>query len=263
MNPRPELFPCPFCGQVPVLVRPDLTARKGSTARKSWVACVRKPCVIHPRTKAHDTIQEAADDWNTRAPSPDALREALAFIGHQPCEAYNDRTCRDTDACITEYCHPCRAAHALSVPEPATRKETCDCPTECDCQNFDAGLVSEECPIHNHKPRPSLTCPVHGEASNPPAGESENVIKMPKPPLPPPLDIEAAKRDPLIQETLAVISAPTPTEERLREALQVIHTWALQALSSDEVSHEIAPAFEQIADKAQEALAPAEQKEEM
>jgi hypothetical protein len=43
----------------------------------------------------------------------------------------------------------------------------CSCPTECDCQNPEpeagVALVSEECPVHNLTPRPSATCPVHGE----------------------------------------------------------------------------------------------------
>lgn len=41
--------------------------------------------------------------------------------------------------------------------------EHCSCPTECDCEDYGHGLVSEECPEHNHRARPSLTCPLHGE----------------------------------------------------------------------------------------------------
>ena len=46
----------------------------------------------------------------------------------------------------------------------------CTCPTECDCANpepdnpEDVAHCSEECPIHNWKPAPALTCPVHGES---------------------------------------------------------------------------------------------------
>lgn len=45
----------------------------------------------------------------------------------------------------------------------------CSCPISCDCENpepDDPNAVahcSEECPIHNYNPRPSLTCPVHGD----------------------------------------------------------------------------------------------------
>lgn len=42
-------------------------------------------------------------------------------------------------------------------------EENCTCPTECDCENYDAGLVSEECPVHNWHAKPSQTCPQHGE----------------------------------------------------------------------------------------------------
>jgi hypothetical protein len=47
----------------------------------------------------------------------------------------------------------------------------CTCPTSCDCQNAAAGLVSEECPEHNVRPKPSLTCLVHGEDAIPPGPE--------------------------------------------------------------------------------------------
>jgi hypothetical protein len=43
--------------------------------------------------------------------------------------------------------------------------ERCTCPMECDCQDPDHGLCSNECPEHNLYPIPALTCPVHGEQS--------------------------------------------------------------------------------------------------
>lgn len=42
-------------------------------------------------------------------------------------------------------------------------KTKCSCPTECDCERFPTH-VSNECPIHNENPYPSLTCPIHGES---------------------------------------------------------------------------------------------------
>lgn len=53
--------------------------------------------------------------------------------------------------------------HAHDPAERHRKRRACSCPTECDCQDFEAGLVSNECPEHNDFPRPSLTCPVHGE----------------------------------------------------------------------------------------------------
>ena len=39
--------------------------------------------------------------------------------------------------------------------------EGCLCPKSCDCENHDAGLVSNHCPIHNVNPYPWPGCPVH------------------------------------------------------------------------------------------------------
>ena len=39
----------------------------------------------------------------------------------------------------------------------------CECPAVCDCQDYDHGLVSEECPVHNDFPYCSPDCPRHGE----------------------------------------------------------------------------------------------------
>lgn len=38
----------------------------------------------------------------------------------------------------------------------------CICASECDCQSAENGLVSEGCPIHNHRPTPHPECPLHG-----------------------------------------------------------------------------------------------------
>lgn len=46
--------------------------------------------------------------------------------------------------------------------DPTCRGLICTCPTECDCQNYEAGLVSNECPIHNENPQPAIDCPQHG-----------------------------------------------------------------------------------------------------
>lgn len=40
-----------------------------------------------------------------------------------------------------------RAAHAA-----------CECPRECDCENYVAGLVSNECPVHNLHPKKAEEC---------------------------------------------------------------------------------------------------------
>lgn len=42
-------------------------------------------------------------------------------------------------------------------------EKICACPQSCDCESPDDGLCSQECPEHNITPRPSPTCPVHGE----------------------------------------------------------------------------------------------------
>lgn len=46
--------------------------------------------------------------------------------------------------------------------------ERCGCPRVCDCENFDVGLISNECPVHNHfpPPQPAPDCPVHGDGGN-------------------------------------------------------------------------------------------------
>ena len=46
--------------------------------------------------------------------------------------------------------------------DPSCKGLKCTCPTRCDCQDYDNGLVSNECPIHNTEPQPSLDCPQHG-----------------------------------------------------------------------------------------------------
>lgn len=46
--------------------------------------------------------------------------------------------------------------------DPNCRGLICTCPTECDCADYEAGLVSMECPIHNETPQPSPECPQHG-----------------------------------------------------------------------------------------------------
>lgn len=38
----------------------------------------------------------------------------------------------------------------------------CECPSTCDCQNPDKGLMSNECPTHNYSPQVNPTCPAHG-----------------------------------------------------------------------------------------------------
>lgn len=50
----------------------------------------------------------------------------------------------------------------IDLNDPAVPGPICMCPTECDCQDYDAGLVSNECPIHNDDPQPSPFCPQHG-----------------------------------------------------------------------------------------------------
>ena len=53
------------------------------------------------------------------------------------------------------------------MPEPTEPR--CTCPAECDCQDPEHGMVSNECPEHNWRhgvpdPMPSPDCPVHGAA---------------------------------------------------------------------------------------------------
>lgn len=48
--------------------------------------------------------------------------------------------------------------------DPTCRGLICTCPTRCDCQDYENGLVSNECPIHNTEPYPSLDCPQHGSS---------------------------------------------------------------------------------------------------
>lgn len=52
-------------------------------------------------------------------------------------------------------------------------KTRCTCPEECDCQNppsdswdgkADVYHVSNECPVHNHNPKPNPDCPIHNHA---------------------------------------------------------------------------------------------------
>jgi hypothetical protein len=50
----------------------------------------------------------------------------------------------------------------VDINDPSCRGLICTCPTECDCQSYDAGLVSNECPIHNENPQPAIDCPQHG-----------------------------------------------------------------------------------------------------
>ena len=42
------------------------------------------------------------------------------------------------------------------------RKHKCTCTKVCDCQDYEKGLVSNECPVHNVNPQPSPNCPAHG-----------------------------------------------------------------------------------------------------
>lgn len=48
------------------------------------------------------------------------------------------------------------------------KASACTCPTECDCENPEPergpALVSQECPVHNFRPRPAPGCPVHDRA---------------------------------------------------------------------------------------------------
>lgn len=40
----------------------------------------------------------------------------------------------------------------------------CTCPTECDCEDYANGLVSNYCPVHNEPwPEPWPECSVHGD----------------------------------------------------------------------------------------------------
>lgn len=43
-------------------------------------------------------------------------------------------------------------------------EKKCICPQGCDCENYEAGLVSNHCPVHNEYPRPYEGCPaeIHG-----------------------------------------------------------------------------------------------------
>jgi hypothetical protein len=54
----------------------------------------------------------------------------------------------------------------LHLPAAASSGDggACACPNECDCEDYENGLVSNECPVHNLYPRPAMDCPVHGEA---------------------------------------------------------------------------------------------------
>lgn len=40
-------------------------------------------------------------------------------------------------------------------------QNNCICPKTCDCQDFEEGLISNECPVHNDYPNPTRDCPVH------------------------------------------------------------------------------------------------------
>lgn len=65
---------------------------------------------------------------------------------------------RDIDNIMTsEVCSVCLR---IILGEPRTTPKCC-CTTVCDCQDFDKGLVSTECPVHNDFPSPNPECPVH------------------------------------------------------------------------------------------------------
>lgn len=49
----------------------------------------------------------------------------------------------------------------------------CVCPCECDCQDFERGLISNECPAHNDDPQFVEGCPVHNKGGNVPAYDSD------------------------------------------------------------------------------------------
>lgn len=54
------------------------------------------------------------------------------------------------------------ACHAISLtvvednPEPGPGH--CICTEECDCQDYEGGFVSQECPVHNDRPSPHPDC---------------------------------------------------------------------------------------------------------
>jgi len=50
----------------------------------------------------------------------------------------------------------------IDLQDPLVKGPICTCPTKCDCQDYERGLVSNECPIHNNEPQPSPECPQHG-----------------------------------------------------------------------------------------------------
>lgn len=49
-------------------------------------------------------------------------------------------------------------ARHLEAWEPRPDPGTCICTRECDCQDFEAGFVSNECPEHNDRPYPHPDC---------------------------------------------------------------------------------------------------------
>lgn len=74
--------------------------------------------------------------------------------------------------------HAPRGPHCTCLPEPdgpndvcplhgieaQPREWGCTCPLSCDCQDYEAGFVSNLCPEHNLRPLADGDCEVHGES---------------------------------------------------------------------------------------------------
>ncbi|MBO7240215.1 MAG: Lar family restriction alleviation protein [Bacteroidaceae bacterium] len=58
-----ELLPCPFCGEVPILL--EMTEARGTFYR---IKCNNSSCMLYVATPLYSERFMAITDWNTRIP---------------------------------------------------------------------------------------------------------------------------------------------------------------------------------------------------
>ena len=63
-EPETELFPCPWCNQVPKV---SLMVDAECLAGDYTVDCLNADCVCAPGTSIYETKEEAINAWNKRA----------------------------------------------------------------------------------------------------------------------------------------------------------------------------------------------------